>query len=55
MRKYTSYRYRGDIGKLTHNITIYGTHLPVALVVFVIRTISYICDSMSKRKEGYRQ
>ena len=28
---------------------LYGTYLPVALVVFVFHTISYICDSMSKR------
>ena len=27
---------------------LYGTYLPVALMVFVIHTISYICDSMSK-------
>ena len=52
--KSTSYRYssRGYNGKLTNNITmIYGTYLPVALVVFVIHTInkSYICGSMSKR------
>ena len=30
-------------------VLLYGTYLPVALVVFVIHTISYICDSMSKR------
>ena len=29
-------------------VLLYGTYLPVALVVFVIYTISYICDSMSK-------
>ena len=32
-------------------VLLYGTYLPVALVVFVFQTISYICDSM---KEGYR-
>ena len=31
-------------------VLLYGTYLPVTLlVVFVIHTISYICDSMSKR------
>ena len=30
-------------------VLLYGTYLPVALAVFVIHTISYICDSMSKR------
>ena len=30
-------------------VYLYGTYLPVALVVFVIHTISYICDSMNKR------
>ena len=30
-------------------VLLYGTYLPVALVVFVIHTISYICDNMSKR------
>ena len=29
-------------------VLLYGTYLPVVLVVFVIPTISYICDSMSK-------
>ena len=53
--KLTTDRYRGDIGKLTYIIVLlYGTryyiYLPVALVVFVVQTISYIvCDSMSKR------
>ena len=28
---------------------ICGTYSPVALVVFVVQTITYICDSMSKR------
>ena len=27
-------------------VLLYGTYLPVALVVFVIHTISYICDNM---------
>ena len=35
-------------------VLLYGTYLPVALVVFVIHTIFYICDSMSKRWEAYR-
>ena len=31
-------------------VLLHGTYLPVALVVFVIHTMSYIfCDSMSKR------
>ena len=30
-------------------VLLYGTYLPVALVVFVIHTISYIYDSMNKR------
>ena len=30
-------------------LLLYGTYLPVAHVVFVIPTISYICDIMSKR------
>ena len=31
-------------------VLLYGTCLPVvALVVFIVHTISYICDSMSKR------
>ena len=42
-RKSTGYGYRGDIGKLTYNITT-PTYSPVALVVFVIHTISYICE-----------
>ena len=43
---------RADNGKLPNIITIlllYGTYFPVALVVLVIHTISYICDSMRKR------
>ena len=32
-----------EVGRL-----LYGTYLPVALVVFVIHTISYICDSTRK-------
>ena len=41
--------HRDDNGKLT-NVILYGTFSSVALlVVFVIHTISYICDSMSKR------
>ena len=36
-------------------LSLYGTYSPVALMVFVIHTISYIiCDSMSKIWEGYR-
>ena len=36
-------------GKLTL-VLLYGTYLPVALVVFVIHNVSYIFyDSMSKR------
>ena len=31
------------------DLLLFGTCLPVALVVFVIHTISYICESMSKR------
>ena len=51
--KSTNYRYRGDIGKLTYSITIRGTCIPVALVVLVVHTISYIFDSMmsSKRRD----
>ena len=30
-------------------ILLYRTYSPEALMVFVIHTISYICDSMSKR------
>ena len=34
-------------------ILLYGTYSPVALImVFVIYTLSYIYDSMSKRWEG---
>ena len=43
------HRARGDNGKWTYNINLYGTYLPVALVLFVFHTISYTCDSMSKR------
>ena len=37
---------RGAIGKLTYSITI--QYIPVALVVLVVHTICYICDSMRK-------
>ena len=30
-------------------VLLHGTYLPVALMMFVFPTISYICDSMSKR------
>ena len=39
------YRYEGDDGKLSNIIImvlLHGTNLPVALMVFVIHTISYI-------------
>ena len=29
-------------------VLLYGTYSPVALMLFVFHTISYICDSMSK-------
>ena len=41
-----------DIEVIVENqptVLLYGTYLPVALVVFVIAAISHICDSMSKR------
>ena len=42
---------RDNDRKLTYrsSATRYIRHLPVVLVVFVFHTISYICDSMSKR------
>ena len=55
---YKLYCRYSDVGKLTCSITssLYCTYLPVALVVFAIHTISFICDSMmSKRQEGYRR
>ena len=41
---------RGSLEVIIENwpiVILCGTCLPVALVVFVIHTISYICDSMS--------
>ena len=35
-------------------VLLYGVYLPVALMVFVLHTASYICDSTSKREEEYR-
>ena len=45
---HTHYWY--DVGMLkVPAVLLYGTYLPVTVVVFVIHAISYICDSMSKR------
>ena len=35
-------------------IFLYGTYLPVTIMVFVIHTISYIYDSMCKIEDKYR-
>ena len=35
-------------------VLLYGTYLPVVLVVFVVHTISYICDRVSLVHEFYR-
>ena len=38
---------RSNNGKASNSIP--PRYIPVVLMVFVIHTISYICDSMSKR------
>ena len=49
---YTSYyRYRGDTGKLTYSVTIRYILTSSAFVVFVVHTISYICDSMTRVRD----
>ena len=35
--------------KLSNSIVLYGTYFPVAIMMFVIHIISYICDNTSKR------
>ena len=39
---------------MPNNIPLRGTYLLVTIVVFVIRTISYIYDSMCKIFDRYR-
>ena len=40
----------GNLVDLCPIVLLHGTYLPVALIMlFIIHTISYICDSMSKR------
>ena len=38
---------RSDAGNLSNSYILYGTYLPVAVMVLAIHTISYICDIMS--------
>ena len=46
---YKSYRCRrDDTEKMSNNYSSQGTYLQVAVMVFIIHTISYICDSRSK-------
>ena len=40
-----------DVERIMENypiVFLYGTYLPVAIMVFVIHTITCICDSRSK-------
>ena len=45
---YKLQRYRSDMENCPI-VLLYGTYLPVAIMMFVIHIISYICDNMSKR------
>ena len=42
-------RCRRDTGKLSNNFSSTGIYLQVGVVVFIIHTISYMCDSRSKK------